>query len=372
MRINRLSMLAICLLAMAGTALAGNVVGYKFNDSDADGNWDAGEGVLSGWQIRLQLIGGGTIYTTSTNPSGYYSFNNRAAGTYFIWERFPVDEPWVNTTNARRIIIINSSGTTLVNFSNIKALIWIGMLRTQLNQTLADLNRTQEELNQTLIELNQTQDELNQTKEELNQTKEELNQTLIKLESIQNQLNWVISVLNQTQEELNQTSDALNQTLVELGQAQSQFWSALDQLNQTNYQLNQTLDLMFLLESNLSIANSQLNVTSDELNRTRDELNSVKAQLDWEKSKPTGYSYSCIDEERALKAEINAHNITRNELNMTKELLLKTQMELDSLAKANAYLEYPINKSQTTATKFSWFENLIQFIREIFIKNESK
>jgi hypothetical protein len=61
----------------------GCIGGYKWNDLDGDGTWDAGEPALSGWTINL---GGAKTASTTTNANGYYEFTGLGPGNYTVSE----------------------------------------------------------------------------------------------------------------------------------------------------------------------------------------------------------------------------------------------------------------------------------------------
>jgi uncharacterized repeat protein (TIGR01451 family) len=99
----------------------GTISGYKFNDLNANGVWDAGEPGLNGWTIKLD--GGSTHLTAVTandsngNP-GYYSFTG-PAGTYTISE---VNQSgWIQTYpsgNSYTVTLGNGEIVSGKNFGN--------------------------------------------------------------------------------------------------------------------------------------------------------------------------------------------------------------------------------------------------------------
>ncbi len=66
-----------------GTA---TICGVKFNDLDGDGQRDAGEPGLPGWQITLEDGDGNLLATTTTDGNGYYAFTDLASGAYRVDE----------------------------------------------------------------------------------------------------------------------------------------------------------------------------------------------------------------------------------------------------------------------------------------------
>lgn len=74
-----------------GLPPGGIVHGYKWNDQDGDGAWDAAEPGLAGWTIWLDLNGSGADdagdrYET-TDGNGYFQFTGVPGGTYLVGEK---------------------------------------------------------------------------------------------------------------------------------------------------------------------------------------------------------------------------------------------------------------------------------------------
>lgn len=63
----------------------GTISGAKWNDTNANGQKDAGEPGLGGWSIRL-MKGGVVSQSAGTGADGSYSFNNLSVGTYVVQE----------------------------------------------------------------------------------------------------------------------------------------------------------------------------------------------------------------------------------------------------------------------------------------------
>src|SRR5262249_40607863 len=75
--------------------LGPDISGYKWNDQDGDGGWDASEPGLNGWTIYLDLDGDGqfdegvepsTITANDGEHDGAYQFDDLSAGTYTVRE----------------------------------------------------------------------------------------------------------------------------------------------------------------------------------------------------------------------------------------------------------------------------------------------
>ncbi|MGC9359305.1 MAG: SdrD B-like domain-containing protein [Anaerolineae bacterium] len=72
------------------------VFGHKWHDLNGDGQWDDGEPAIEGWVISL--TDGAAVLTTTTDASGYYSFEVCEQGTYTVSEETRVG--WVASTAA--------------------------------------------------------------------------------------------------------------------------------------------------------------------------------------------------------------------------------------------------------------------------------
>jgi len=72
---------------------AGSISGFKINDTNGNGKWDAGENGISNWTIRLIGITGKGKNAkvirkeTFTDAMGFYKFDNLSAGKYFVIEK---------------------------------------------------------------------------------------------------------------------------------------------------------------------------------------------------------------------------------------------------------------------------------------------
>lgn len=68
--------------------------GYKFDDVDANGFWDAGEPPIENWEINISAPGFSTSVTTDAN--GYYSYTTSVAGVHQVKEVQQTN--WIQTT----------------------------------------------------------------------------------------------------------------------------------------------------------------------------------------------------------------------------------------------------------------------------------
>ena len=103
--------------------LIGEIIGYKWNDTNGDGFKDPGENLLSGWNITIT---GPVNSSQLTNLTGYYHFTGLYNGTYNISEI--LQDGWVQThppSGYYTFDIICSGGScsnvTDKNFGNKKA-----------------------------------------------------------------------------------------------------------------------------------------------------------------------------------------------------------------------------------------------------------
>jgi len=80
-------------LTIPPTPTAGSISGFKINDTNGNGKWDAGEKGISNWSIRLiGIIGKGKNSKvirkeTYTDAIGLYKFSNLPVGRYFVIEK---------------------------------------------------------------------------------------------------------------------------------------------------------------------------------------------------------------------------------------------------------------------------------------------
>ena len=59
--------------------------GFKYEDRNANGQWDAGEPGIDNWDVNIQQPNG-SVVTVSTDANGYYSFDGNQVGTYLLSE----------------------------------------------------------------------------------------------------------------------------------------------------------------------------------------------------------------------------------------------------------------------------------------------
>ncbi len=95
---------------------SGFIVGYKFKDQNCNGQQDAIDGFLPGWQI--QVNGSGLSQTITTDANGYYSFSV-PAGTYTVSE--VMQNGWSATTPVGGVqsnVVVAPNSVTRINFGN--------------------------------------------------------------------------------------------------------------------------------------------------------------------------------------------------------------------------------------------------------------
>jgi parallel beta-helix repeat protein len=101
----------------------GVISGFKINDSNGNGKWDAGEKGISNWTIRLIGISGKGKDTqvirneTLTDAMGFYKFDNLPAGRYIVIEK--LKKGFVPTSSPfRRIKLAMDEYSMNNNFTN--------------------------------------------------------------------------------------------------------------------------------------------------------------------------------------------------------------------------------------------------------------
>ena len=86
-----------------------SISGIKYHDLNANGNQDAGEPGLSGWEIKLFDADGNEVQTTLTDENGNYEFTGIDPGAYSIAE---TQRPgWVQTEP----VVAGDTGTFVPN-----------------------------------------------------------------------------------------------------------------------------------------------------------------------------------------------------------------------------------------------------------------
>ncbi len=107
----------------AGRQYAGNdffnrrpaaISGHKYEDYNADGDWDLGEPALEGWRISLSQ-NGQTLATTLTDENGSYRFEGLAPGTYTVSEESRAGYEPINPIGPLQVVI---PPTHLIEYAN--------------------------------------------------------------------------------------------------------------------------------------------------------------------------------------------------------------------------------------------------------------
>jgi len=84
----------------------GQIQGYKWEDLDADGAWDAGEPPLANWNIYI----GNDPNPIKTDSNGFYSSGDLPPGTYVVREEIPT--PWQQSYPGRaefvHVVVVES------------------------------------------------------------------------------------------------------------------------------------------------------------------------------------------------------------------------------------------------------------------------
>ncbi len=97
----------------------GTIFGYKWNDIDGDGIWDAGEPALPGWTISFEgwlFPYGWMTGSSTTNENGYYEFTGLPPGEYIVKEEQQVG--WQPTTPTSVWVDIIGHSEERVDFGN--------------------------------------------------------------------------------------------------------------------------------------------------------------------------------------------------------------------------------------------------------------
>jgi len=95
-----------------------NLDGYVIFDRDEDAEWDAGETVIAGVDVKLLSESGDVLKTTVTDDSGYYRFTNLEEGTYSVVESNPanhISTGDIDGANDDMISAVISGGDSLSN-----------------------------------------------------------------------------------------------------------------------------------------------------------------------------------------------------------------------------------------------------------------
>ena len=96
------------------------ISGYKFNDLNVNGEWDADEKGLANWGIYIDTNGNGALdsgeRSAVTDASGFYKINNLPGGTYKMREVMKTS--WVQSLGGGDVSISSGATITGVNFGN--------------------------------------------------------------------------------------------------------------------------------------------------------------------------------------------------------------------------------------------------------------
>lgn len=98
-----------------GNFRLGSISGMKYDDANANGRKNSGEGGLSGWTIVLQKVGGATA-TTTTDGSGNYSFINLGPGIYKLSE--VMQSGWRQTDHPSKVTVRSGTISNNDDFGN--------------------------------------------------------------------------------------------------------------------------------------------------------------------------------------------------------------------------------------------------------------
>jgi hypothetical protein len=100
-----------------------SISGFKINDTNGNGKWNAGEKGISNWTIRLiGITGKGKNVKVIrkeilTDATGFYNFDNLPAGRYFVIEK--LKKGFVPTSSpVKRIRLAQGKNSMNNNFTN--------------------------------------------------------------------------------------------------------------------------------------------------------------------------------------------------------------------------------------------------------------
>ncbi len=93
-----------------------NISGFKINDTNGNGAWDAGEMGIENWNIKLFNNSGTQAASTSTDASGFYKFTNLIPDRYNVTEETKAGFTPTNATI--KAIIVENMDVMNVNFTN--------------------------------------------------------------------------------------------------------------------------------------------------------------------------------------------------------------------------------------------------------------
>ena len=97
--------------------LSRNISGFKINDTNDNGIWDAGEMGIENWNINLSnATTGALIDSKSTDATGFYNFMNLTPGSYNVTEEMKTGFTATNVTS--KTILIENMDVMNVNFTN--------------------------------------------------------------------------------------------------------------------------------------------------------------------------------------------------------------------------------------------------------------
>ncbi len=119
---RKLTIVLLLLTAVSAIGISGasaatfNISGFKINDTNGNGVWDAGEMGIENWNINLLNNTGAQIANTSTDAQSFYQFMNIFPGDYNVTEEMKAGFTPTNVTS--KMITIENMDVTNVNFTN--------------------------------------------------------------------------------------------------------------------------------------------------------------------------------------------------------------------------------------------------------------
>ena len=120
---NNIDYLPLAVPRAPPTGASGSISGYKINDTNGNGKWNADEKGISNWTIRLIGISGkgedSKVIRKEilTDATGFYTFDNLSAGRYFVIEN--LKKGFVPTSSpVKRIKLAEDRNSMNNNFTN--------------------------------------------------------------------------------------------------------------------------------------------------------------------------------------------------------------------------------------------------------------
>ena len=111
---NQLSLNILSSAATYVSTACSSISGYKINDTNGNGKWDAGETGIQGWNVTLKnTTTGAVIASNLTDANGFYQFMNLVNGSYNVTEEMRIGFTPTNAT----FKLVNLAGLNVMNLN---------------------------------------------------------------------------------------------------------------------------------------------------------------------------------------------------------------------------------------------------------------